>query len=393
MTNQQSMIVREAVRSYKLRHSYDVRVREFLERYRDILQKAVDWIWNNIGWKENVNVKRILPRLPDYSQLNYLRSILLTDWPYARAYVDSVIREAYGVMKAWMKKYVKGDAGREKPIIKKRFARIRKDLYVFKDNKIKVCIIPGKEYLEFDIKNAWFISKIPENAEMRELLLNEEYLIVTFRYEEEKNVKDVIAWDLNVGSLDGFNPELGWIRYDLRKLYHIHRVHELKRKRLQSLTSKKPSVKKILKEYSMRERNRVKDLLHKLTTEISKKYTDYLHVFEDLKKEDMFNNSREHNRRISKSNWKTIINLMSYKSSIMLIDPRNTTKRCSRCGEVNEANGRTYRCKRCSLEINRHLNSAINIYMNAKRLKPSTETFRELTKNIKNLLEPSIQNL
>ncbi|MEM0079730.1 MAG: transposase [Nitrososphaerota archaeon] len=382
------MIVREAVRSYKLRHSYDVD--EFLKSYRDVLQKAVDWIWNNIEWKEDVNIKRILPKLPDYSKLSSLRNILLVDWPYARAYVDSAIKEAYGVMKAWKRRYIKGDAGGEKPIIKKKFARVRKDLYVFRDNKIKVCIIPKEYYLDFDISKTWFLSRIPKNAEMGELLLNEEYLVIPFRYKEERDVKDIIAWDLNIGTLDGFNPELGWIRYDLRKLYHIHRVYELKRQRLQSLASKKPSIKKILKKYSMRERSRAKDSLHKLTTEISKKYADYLHAVEDLEKEDMLNDSREHNRIIKKSNWKTIIKLMAYKSSIILVDPKNTTKRCSRCGEINNINGEVYECKRCGLKINRHLNAAINIYMNAKRLKPSTETFIELTKNIKNLIEPSM---
>ncbi|MEM4668820.1 MAG: zinc ribbon domain-containing protein, partial [Nitrososphaerota archaeon] len=139
-----------------------------------------------------------------------------------------------------------------------------------------------------------------------------------------------------------------------------------------------------------RERSRAKDFLHKLTTEISKKYADYIHAFEDLHKEAMLNDSREHNRIIKKSNWKTIVKLMAYKSSIMLIDPRNTTKRCSRCSEINNINGEIYECKKCSLKINRHLNAAVNIYMNAKRLKPSIETFRELTKNIKNLLEPTI---
>ncbi|MEM2558885.1 MAG: transposase [Nitrososphaerota archaeon] len=225
---------------------------------------------------------------------------------------------------------------------------------------------------------------------MGELLLNEEYLFIPFRYGEERGVEDIIAWDLNIGTLDGFNPELGWIRYDLRKLYHIHRVYELKRKRLQSLASKKPSIKKILKKYSMRERNRAKNFLHKLTTDISKRYADHIHAFEDLDKETMLNDSREHNRIIKKSNWKTIVKLMAYKSSIILIDPKNTTKQCSRCGAINEVSRITYKCSRCGLEINRHLNSAINIYMNAKRLKPSIETFRELTKNIKNLLEPTI---
>ncbi|MEM0275135.1 MAG: transposase [Nitrososphaerota archaeon] len=386
MTNQQSMIIREAVRSYKLRHNYDVR--EFLEKYRGILQRAIDEIWMRIEWEENV--KRILPRLPDYSKLSSLRNILLMDWPYARMYIDSAIRQAYRILKSWRERYIKGDAGRERPRVRRRFARIRKDLYVFREGKIHICIVPDKEYLEFDISNAWFLSRIPIDAEMGELLLNEEYLVIPFRYKEERDVKDIIAWDLNIGTLDGFNPELGWIRYDLRKLYHIHRVYELKRNRLQSLASKKPSIKKILKKYSMRERNRAKDFLHKLTTEISKRYADYIHVFEDLEKEAMLNDSREHNRIIKKSNWKMMTALMSYKSSIMLIDPKNTTKQCSRCGTINKVNGEVYECKRCGLKINRHLNSTINIYMKSRKIKPSTETFIELTKNIKNLIEPSM---
>jgi len=383
LTNQQSMIVREAVRSYKLGHSYDVR--EFLEKYREVLQKAIDEIWMRIEWEENF--KRILPKLPDYSKLSSLRNILLTGWPYARAYVDSAIKEAYGVMKAWKRRYIKGDAGREKPIIKKKFARVRKDLYVFREGKIRICIVPDKEYLEFDISKAWFISKIPEGAEVRELLLTEEYLIIPFTFRKEKNVKDIIAWDLNVGSLDGFNPELGWIRCDLRKLYHIHRVYEVKRQRLQSIVSKKPSLRRVLTKYSMRERNRARDFTHKLTAEISKRYADYIHTFEDLEKEAMLNDSREHNRIIKKSNWKMIIALMSYKSSIVLVDSRNTTKQCSRCGAINNVDGEVYKCGRCSLQINRHLNSAINLYMRAKGIEPSTKTFKELTKNIKNLLE------
>jgi len=381
------MIVREAVRSYKLKHDYDVD--EFLKSYRDVLQKAVDWIWNNIEWEENVNVKRILPRLPDYSKLSSLRNILLVDWPYARAYVDSAIKEAYGVMKAWKRRYIKGDAGREKPIIKKKFARVRKDLYVFRDNKIRVCIIPGKEYLEFDISNAWFLSRIPENAEMGELLLNEEYLVIPFRYKEERDVKDIIAWDCNERSLDGFNPKLGWVRVDLTELFHIHRVYELKRQRLQEKASKKPSLRRVLAKYSRREGNRARDFIHKLTTFLSREYEGYIHGFEDLEKKRMFNGSKKHNREVAKSDWKTIQSFMAYKSKTMILNPKNTSKRCSRCGMINAPKGAKYECKGCGLRIDRQLNAAINLYMRAKGIEPSPETFRELTKNIKDYQEPN----
>jgi len=111
---------------------------------------------------------------------------------------------------------------------------------------------------------------------------------------------------------------MGWIKADLTELFHIHRNYELKRKRLQSLTSKKPLLRRILVKYSKREENKVRDFLHKLTTFLAKEFKEYIHGFESLEKERMFNRSKTHNRNVAKSDWKTIVRLMNYKSSIDL---------------------------------------------------------------------------
>jgi len=188
--------------------------------------------------------------------------------------------------------------------------------------------------LEFDVSKAWFLGRV--KGELGELILGEKYLTVTFRFKgDEKEVKGKIAWDCNEKSLDGFSPSTGWIRIDLRKLFHIHRVYEIKRKRLQKKASKKPSLRKVLAKYSKRERTRAKDYIHKLTTFMANEFKGYTHGFEDLRKNRMLNGSREHNRCISKSNWKTIITFMSYKSKVELLNPENSTRRCSRCGKVN----------------------------------------------------------
>ncbi|MEM1775347.1 MAG: transposase, partial [Nitrososphaerota archaeon] len=233
------------------------------------------------------------------------------------------------------------------------------------------------------------LSRIPENAEMGELLLNEEYLVIPFRYKEERDVKDIIAWDCNERSLDGFNPKLGWVRVDLTELFHIHRVYELKRQRLQEKASKKPSLRRVLAKYSRREGNRARDFIHKLTTFLSREYEGYIHGFEDLEKKRMFNGSKKHNREVAKSDWKTIQSFMAYKSKTMTLNPKNTSKRCSRCGMINAPKGAKYECKGCGLRIDRQLNAAINLYMRAKGIEPSPETFRELTKNIKDYQEPN----
>jgi len=37
---------------------------------------------------------------------------------------------------------------------------------------------------------------------------------------------------------------------------------------------------------------------------MAKKFKGYIHGFEELRKDRMLKSSREHNRRVSKSNWK-----------------------------------------------------------------------------------------
>jgi len=85
-----------------------------------------------------------------------------------------------------------------------------------------------------------------------------------------------------------------------------------------------------------------------------------MHGFESFEKQRMFNNSKEHNRNIAKSDWKKLIVMMGYKSRIKTLNPYNSTKRCSRCGMVNAPKG------------------AINLYLQMEGLSPSPRLFDEL---------------
>jgi len=105
--------------------------------------------------------------------------------------------------------------------------------------------------------------------------------------------------------------------------------------------------------------------VHKLTTTLTKMFPNVTHGFEDLNKVGMFNKSREHNREIAKQNWKQIVQFMSYKSEIKLVDPRNTSSTCPRCGGkiIKLQEGRVVKCVKCGLELDRQLCGAINIFL------------------------------
>ena len=380
--------------SYKVKHNYDTT--EFLSSYRCLLQRAIDMIWDNIRWiekrqrncylikrgrekiKKYYYVERLIPIIPKSREFKRnLRNSLLKDWKYASHYVDSAIKTAYSILKSWRRNYLKGRRKRRKPIVKRRFVRVKETLYRFRDWKIRATIKPREIYLEFDLSKTWFKNRV-KGYDLGELVLSEDELIITFKKPTRKRrVVEYIGWDLNLYSLDGFSPKYGWIKIDLKYLYHIHRVHEIKRKKAQSKASKTPSLKPIVSKHGKRERNRVRDFIHKLTTQLARTFLNTEHGFEDLEKYGMYGKRKKHNRDIAKQNWKQVIQLMSYKSKVKLINPKNTSSICPRCGDkmIKLRKGQTVKCKKCGLTLDRQLCGAINVYLKMRGFSPSPSTF------------------
>ena len=380
--------------SYKIKHNYDIK--DFLNSYRYLLQKAIDVIWDNIGWIERKQknyylikqgrrkirkyyyVKRLTPIIPKSRTFKRsLRNYLLEDWEYASHYVDSAIKTAYSIINSWRRNYLKGKRKRKKPIVKRKFVRVKETLYVYRDDKIRITIKPRQLYLEFDLSRAWFKRRV-EGWNLGELILKGDELIITFKRElKEKKSSERIGWDLNKKTIDGFSPKYGWIRVDLGYLYHIHRIYEIKRRRIQSIASKKSSLKYLISKYGRKEKNKAKDYVHKLTTLLTRIFPNTLHGFEDLEKQGMYKRSKKHNRDIAKQNWKQIIQYMTYKSRVKLVNPKNTSSTCPMCGErmLKLRKGQVVKCKKCGLTLDRQLCGAINIYLKMCGFTPSPSTF------------------
>jgi transposase len=61
---------------------------------------------------------------------------------------------------------------------------------------------------------------------------------------------------------------------------------------------------------------------------------------------------------------------MEYKSKVVLLSPKNSTRRCFRCGWLMPPKGAIYECG-CGLRIDRQLNAAINLYLQMEGLPPN----------------------
>lgn len=352
------------VRAYSIPFQADEVILEFIEEYHKIARKALQEILSS---EKFTKVKR-----------KQLRDKLLKNWPYAAHYVDSAINQMQGLVKSYRKKLRKGKKAKE-PRLRKKFVYVKSTLFTLKGSKLKITIIPREYYLEIDLAKYAYISPFlkeiqEEKLRLGGLFLFPDKLVLNFvKIVEYIEPRDWMSVDINLTNvtvLAGLNV----YRFDTRELYHIHRVYEIKRQKIQRISAwNRRLSKKLLKKYSRREKNRVKDFLHKLSNKIVEiaKERQMGIVLEDLNgiKERIINNSKELNRKLSKWNARELQRMIGYKAKwygipVIYVNPRNSSRTCPVCGgKLIPQEGRLMKCPQCNFVEDRDFIAAINLRM------------------------------
>jgi len=125
------------------------------------------------------------------------------------------------------------------------------------------------------------------------------------------------------------------------------------------------SALKVVERVHERIANKRYEFAHQVSRDLVNRFG--LIAFEDLNIQNMIKN---HNlaKSIGDVAWNMLVTLTSYKaanagSMVVLVDPRNTSKMCSRCGILVEKDlsERVHNCSQCGLSLDRDWNAAINI--------------------------------
>jgi len=125
--------------------------------------------------------------------------------------------------------------------------------------------------------------------------------------------------------------------------------------------------KRVVQHIYKRIANRRHNFAHQTSRKLINTYQ--LLAFEKLDIQDMQNgNWRSMNRSIADVAWNQFTQCCSSKAeeasrTVVFVDPRNTSKMCSGCGEIVEKklSDRIHTCPQCCLEIDRDINAALNI--------------------------------
>ncbi|WP_129631847.1 RNA-guided endonuclease InsQ/TnpB family protein [Candidatus Oscillochloris fontis] len=126
-----------------------------------------------------------------------------------------------------------------------------------------------------------------------------------------------------------------------------------------------PKQKRILAKIHERIANRRSDFAHKESRKLVNAYQ--VIVFEDLAPMEM-GRSRGMRKSILDVAWTQFISMTVAKAEeagrrVILVNPKNTTKMCSTCGEMvpKALSVRVHACPHCGLVMDRDENAALNI--------------------------------
>lgn len=109
------------------------------------------------------------------------------------------------------------------------------------------------------------------------------------------------------------------------------------------------------------------DFVHKISNDLVSNYG--LLSFEDLNIAGMVKNHHLA-KSILDASWSMLVQYTTYKAEsagkvVVQVNPKGTSKTCSRCGWVKDdlkPSDRIFHCSDCGLDIDRDLNAAINIH-------------------------------
>ena len=237
-------------------------------------------------------------------------------------------------------------------------------------------IIPNKGIKVYKKNNTLWIQSLkleinyifPNNFEkINQIEINNKYafIILTIPEIQEYSPESYVGVDLNATGhvAVASNPENGKVLKLGKKAQHTHKKYNNIRKTLQ----KKGKFKK-LKQIKNKESRVIKDLNHK----ISRAVVEFAHKtksglrLEDLKGIRKTKSNRSFKYSLHSWSFYQLKKMIEYKAKLLgvpvsYVDPRNTSKTCSRCGLIGKRNKKDFKCPFCGHVDNADSNAAFNI--------------------------------
>lgn len=314
-----------------------------------------------------------------------VRPWFVSSMPYARHHINPVCSKAVALLRAYRKRHKELAL----PSLEKLSMRIDGELFKMMKGEdgqvtIRVTIRPHEyEYVRFRPNHKKWDAY--SQGRLGEMTLTDGRLFLTFVDGlATKPLSDpLVGVDLNFATIDCTPIDDGRLGHPVTiptgNIEHIQDSFSRRRRRLQ-LHLKNPQKRaKKLEETRGRQRLRIKDSLHKLTTDLVKRYPKATFVFEDLKHiKNKRTEGRRFRTRLNRWPYRMAQTMVDYKSrkATLYPNPRGTSSRCPVCGGriehptriPSDIRWRVSVCPTCGADYDRNRLASLAIACRGSRL-------------------------
>ena len=295
-------------------------------------------------------------------------------WPELPShYIYTACQMACSIYKAFRKLRRRGRVKADKPSFNKDTIMLDDHLFSLDLDSWTVSIATPQGRVRFRLLHGQYHEKFKAIRPGQAWLVKrgrELWLKVVFRTEVELREPNgrVLAIDVNENNITIASPSgFRQIRTGERP---IRTAYFLKRRKIQASVRGKARAR-LLAKYRGRERNRIRDLYHKLANEVlrvAEAEDVSVIVLENLKGiRSHIRYGREMNGRLHRWSFRQLQTIIEYKAKlkglrVAYVNPRGTSGACPRCGGKLKPDGyRLLRCPNCGLKADRDVIGAWNL--------------------------------
>jgi len=271
--------------------------------------------------------------------------------------------ELYSANKQQAKRYYKKiKEGKEYPI------SIRKDLIDVRECESDVC----DYFVKVPVAGRYSGLKVPVNTHIK--IKKDWELCESKLYRRNGRFFINITVEIDVEEVQEYEGVLGidpGLRNPVVSVALPSRETDFRGQKIKQVQSKYFYLRrqsKTGKGWHQREHNKVRDQLHKMTTEMADyaKENKLVVAVGDLSGVQKQDRGRKMNRKLHRFPHYSIRKMLEYKCKergieYIEVSEAYTSQRCSRCGELGDRNKGAFKCSDCGLEIDADVNGAKNI--------------------------------
>ena len=286
-------------------------------------------------------------------------------YSYAKHHINPVCKSSVAILRSFRK-----NRHRKKyPQVKKLSMRLDSDLVKLVGNDLRITIRPGEyQFIPIDTVN----KKWDEYSKHKigEVLITDSIVAVSFSFDNGKPTsKEKIALDLNFKTIDGtilnsrgvkkvFSQS---ISNDIDNSKHIVKIQNdfsRRRRKIQKHVKNPKKRNRKLRETRGRQRKRITDALHKLSSKMVKDNSNSSFVLEDLTNIRKTTHPQSKKLRTYLNRWpySQFQKMLDYKSQFktIYVNPEGTSSRCPVCGGMlKHPFWKISRCIKCGRDYDR----------------------------------------